>query len=110
MIGSGLVHKALTILIIHPRFGKIVTQHEPYELICEDTGMGLSRSNNLVIIQIFQQGRNERQKQAVYGALAESLTSACNLSAEDLIISCVENTKADWSFGMGEAQFLTRKL
>ncbi|OBT41106.1 hypothetical protein VE00_08538 [Pseudogymnoascus sp. WSF 3629] len=89
---------------------QIVTQHEEYEVMCEDTGLGYSRSNKLVIIQIFQQGRSDEQKQAAYKALQEILYSTSGLSGEDLIVSCVENTRADWSFGMGEAQFLTGKL
>ncbi|OBT63068.1 hypothetical protein VE03_07431 [Pseudogymnoascus sp. 23342-1-I1] len=89
---------------------QIVTQHEEYEVMCEDTGLGYSRSNKLVIIQIFQQGRNNEQKQAAYKALQEILYSTSGLAGEDLIVSCVENTRADWSFGMGEAQFLTGKL
>lgn len=87
-----------------------MTQHEEYEVMCEDTGLGYSRSNKLVIIQIFQQGRSDEQKQAAYKALQEILYSTSKLSGEDLIVSCVENTRADWSFGMGEAQFLTGKL
>lgn len=87
-----------------------MTQHEEYEVTCEDTGLGYSRSNKLVIIQIFQQGRSDGQKQAAYKALQEILYSTSSLSGEDLIVSCVENTRADWSFGMGEAQFLIGKL
>jgi Tautomerase enzyme len=89
---------------------KIITQHEPYELICEDTNLGFTRSHKLVIIQVFQQGRNSEQKKAIYKALHGRLSEVCGLRGEDLIISCAENTKADWSFGMGEAQFLTGKL
>ncbi|CRG84174.1 4-oxalocrotonate tautomerase [Talaromyces islandicus] len=89
---------------------QIITQHEPYELICEDTNLGLNRSNKLVILHIFQQGRNSEQKKALYKALHEQLSEVCGLSGEDLIISCAENTKSDWSFGMGEAQFLTGTL
>jgi len=46
----------------------------------------------------------------MYDALAERLSAECGLAKTDLIISCVENKKEDWSFGMGEAQFLTEKL
>ena len=64
----------------------------------------------MVIIQILQQGRGAAQKQAVYQALHEQLSERCGLSGEDLIISCAENTRADWSFGKGEAQFLAGTL
>ena len=32
------------------------------------------------------------------------------IPATDLIISLTENTKEDWSFGLGKAQFLTGEL
>ncbi|QKX56943.1 uncharacterized protein TRUGW13939_04051 [Talaromyces rugulosus] len=89
---------------------QIVTQHEDYEIMCEDTDLGFPRSNKLVIIQIFQQGRDQQQKKTVYRALHESLSSQCGVSGNDLIVTCVENTREDWSFGMGEAQFLTNQL
>lgn len=89
---------------------KIITQHEPYELICQDTGLGIERSDKLVLIQVFQQGRSKDQKQALYASLAEELKKQCGLDGSDLIISMTENTKEDWSFGYGRAQFLTGDL
>ena len=89
---------------------KIISQHEPYELICEDSQLGYNRTNRLVIIQILQQGRDAAKKQRTFAALAKELKAQCNLKGEDLIISCTENAKEDWSFGEGEAQFLTGKL
>lgn len=89
---------------------QIITQHEPYELICEDTNLGFTRSNRLTIIQIFQQGRNTQKKQATYKALYESLAEPCGIAPDDLIVNCVEVSRADWSFGGGEAQFLTGAL
>ncbi|WP_339499041.1 tautomerase family protein [Pseudomonas silesiensis] len=38
------------------------------------------------------------------------LQAECDLSPDDLIVSLVENTDADWSFGRGRAQFLTGEL
>lgn len=63
-----------------------------------------------MFIQIFQQDRNAELKQAIYAALAKRLESDCSVGGEDLIISCSANTKEDWSFGMGQAQFLTGGL
>lgn len=70
----------------------------------------MERSNKLVVIQILQQGRSVEQKLATYRALQERLFESCGLPGEDLIISCAENSKADWSFGEGEAQFLAGTL
>lgn len=79
-------------------------------IIAEDTGLGLERSDGVVIIHITQQGRSTEQKQAVYAALAERLSGADLVRSEDLIISVVHNDREDWSFGGGRAQFLTGEL
>lgn len=89
---------------------QIITQHEPYELICEDTNLGFARSDKLVFIQIFQQGRTAEVKQQLYAKLAERLEKECGVPGEDLVVTCVRNEKEDWSFGKGRAQFLTGEL
>lgn len=89
---------------------QIITQHEPYEIICEDTNLGLQRTDKLIFIQVFQQGRDAEKKQAVYASLAERLEKECNVPGNDLIVSMTANTKEDWSFGLGRAQFLTGDL
>ncbi|KAF2087621.1 Tautomerase/MIF [Saccharata proteae CBS 121410] len=89
---------------------QIITQHEPYEIICEDTNLNFPRSDKLVFIQIFQQGRDAEKKQAVYASLADRLGKECGVPGTDLIISVSANTKEDWSFGLGRAQFLTGDL
>ncbi|RMY76109.1 hypothetical protein D0863_02149 [Hortaea werneckii] len=89
---------------------QIITQHEPYEIICEDTNLGLKRTDHLVFIQVFQQGRTAEVKQQFYAKLAERLKAECGLEGGDLLVTCIENRKEDWSFGNGEAQFLTGAL
>ena len=54
-----------------------------------------------------QQGRSREQKEALYAALAQRLGDAGLVDPDDLIVSVTENTKDDWSFGRGHAQFLT---
>ena len=85
---------------------QIITQHEPYEIICVDTNLNFPRSDHSVYIQVFQQGRNAEQKQKLYVALGETLGKECGVKCTDLIVSCSRNEKVDWSFGMGMAQFL----
>ncbi|KAK5738774.1 hypothetical protein LTR17_005709 [Elasticomyces elasticus] len=89
---------------------QVITQHEPGDIICEDTNLGFERTDDIVFIQIFQQGRTADVKQATYAALAERLGAECGVKGNDLIISCSENKREDWSFGRGEAQFLTGAL
>jgi phenylpyruvate tautomerase PptA (4-oxalocrotonate tautomerase family) len=89
---------------------QIITEHSKGHIIAEDTGLGLERTDRIVIIQIFQQGRSNEQKVAMYAELARRLEAECGLRAEDLIISVMANRYADWSFGLGEAQFVTGAL
>jgi Tautomerase enzyme len=89
---------------------QIITEHDKGHIIAEDTGLGLERSNGIVIIQIFQQGRSTEQKVAVYAELAKRLEAECGVRPEDLIISVMSNRHSDWSFGLGQAQFVDGTL
>ncbi|MCY7815175.1 tautomerase family protein [Bacillus haynesii] len=89
---------------------QIVHQHPANELIIQDTGLGLNRSKDLVVISITSKTRTESQKEKLYALLAERLEAKCGISPEDVMVSITENGDADWSFGLGEAQFLTGKL
>ncbi|EEN84263.1 tautomerase family protein [Rhodococcus erythropolis] len=89
---------------------QIITEHQPHQIIVEDTGLGFDRTDDVVIIQILQQGRSELQKTNVYRALANGLESAAGLRPDDLIVSVSGNSRADWSFGHGVAQFLDGPL
>jgi phenylpyruvate tautomerase PptA (4-oxalocrotonate tautomerase family) len=89
---------------------QIITEHPKGHIIAEDTGLGLHRTDRIVIIQIFQQGRSTEQKQAMYAELAQRLEAECGVPGEDLIISVMANRHVDWSFGLGRAQFLDGTL
>lgn len=87
-----------------------VTQHRPGELVLEDTGLGYTRTSNVVLLTVISRPRSENQKVNFYRLLAESLQTNCGLSPDDLIVALVENSDSDWSFGQGRAQFLTKEL
>lgn len=87
-----------------------VAQHRPGEIMVEDTGLGYSRSRQVVLLTVVSRPRPQVQKAEFYRLLAERLQAVCGLSPDDLIVSLVENTDADWSFGRGRAQFLTGEL
>jgi len=89
---------------------QIITEHDKGQIIAEDTGLGFERSDGVVIIQIFQQGRSTEQKVAAYAELAKRLDAECGVRAEDLIISMNANRHVDWSFGLGRAQFIDGSL
>ena len=89
---------------------QIVTQHERYEMMCSDTNLGYTRTDKFVFLQIVQQGRTDAMKQGFYSAVFEALRNTVRLAPGDLVMSTTANTRADWSFGAGEAQFLTGTL
>lgn len=89
---------------------QVVHEHRPGRIIAEDTGLDFERTDDVVIIQVTQQGRDEDQKRALYAGLADRLQERTGLAPSDLIVSVTESTRADWSFGMGRAQFLEGDL
>lgn len=89
---------------------QILTQHEPFELVALDTGLGIERSERLVIVRLSSKQRTDDAKVALYRLLAEKLHERIGLAGSDLVVSVTENGDADWSFGHGRAQFVTGEL
>ncbi len=89
---------------------QILTQHEPFELVALDTGLGIERSNRLVMVRLSSKARTQEAKVALYEALARNLADRLDISGNDLVVTINENGDADWSFGHGTAQFLTGDL
>lgn len=83
---------------------QIVHQHPANELIIQDAGLGFQRTKDMVIISMTSKARTESQKEKLYALLAERLEKMRNFP-DDLMVSITENGDADWSFGLGEAQF-----
>ncbi|MCE4050904.1 MULTISPECIES: tautomerase family protein [Bacillaceae] len=89
---------------------QIVSQHKSYEMVIEDTGLGFSRSENVLIISVTSRYRTPDQKQTFYKSLTDELERQCGITPNDVMVSFTINNDEDWSFGFGEAQFLTGKL
>ncbi|KQT86698.1 tautomerase [Methylobacterium sp. Leaf469] len=89
---------------------QIVTEHKPSRMIVEDTGLGIPRTEDVVVVQVFTRPRSQEMKQDFYRLLTEKLEAACGIAPADVMVSCMVNSDADWSFGHGRAQFLTGEL
>ncbi|KON86398.1 tautomerase [Sporosarcina globispora] len=89
---------------------QIVTQHPANELVIQDTGLGFERSRDLVVINVTSTERSSQQKKDFYRLVVQELGESCGIEPNDIMISIATNGAADWSFGFGEAQFLTGKL
>ena len=89
---------------------QIVHEHKPGHMIVEDTGPGIERTDRVVFLQVTSRPRAREQKEAFYRLLCEELMRSCGIAPSDVVVSIVENTDADWSFGNGRGQFLTGEL
>ncbi len=89
---------------------QIVTQHEAYEMQILDTGLGIERTKDVLVFMLITRPRTEEQKTIFYRKLVETLHQKLGIRKEDVLISLVENTDANWSFFNGEAQFLNGDL
>ncbi|MFF9557814.1 tautomerase family protein [Streptomyces albus] len=100
-------HRALVEVLGIPerdRF-QIVTEHEGDHIVALDAGLGFTRTDRLVMIQIFTQtGRTTQVKQRLFRAVAQRL-GTLGIGGEDVFVSVVENGPQDWSFGFGRAQY-----
>jgi phenylpyruvate tautomerase PptA (4-oxalocrotonate tautomerase family) len=89
---------------------QIVREHPPSRMIIEDTGLGIKRTPNILVLQVTTRPRSRVMKQTLYSSLVERLADQCGISSSDVVVTFVTNTDEDWSFGLGRAQFLTGEL
>lgn len=89
---------------------QIVHENKRYQMVFEDTGLGLTRTDNLVMVRVFTSPRSDEQKQFFMAELCRELKESCGIPGSDLMISFITNGKGDWSFGNGVAQYMTGDL
>ena len=102
------IHQAMVETINVPaddRF-QTFTEHPSGGLVYDKKYLGIERTDGVVFIQItLNTGRTLDQKRALYRALAEKLARDPGLRKEDLLVSLVEVSKENWSFGNGEMSY-----
>lgn len=107
---GAVVHQAMVDTIaVPPRdVFQVITEHDDDGLIYDPSYLDIARTDGVIFVQItLSTGRSEAQKKALYQAVAGRLHDQLGVRTEDVFISLVEVTKADWSFGNGVAQYLT---
>jgi hypothetical protein len=93
----------------HDRY-QIVHEHPHSHFVVEDTGLGIKRSRNCLVLQVTTRPHERKYKEAFYDLLCKTLKKECGIEPSDVVISIVTNSDEDWSFGYGRAQFLTGEL
>ncbi|MBV9493038.1 MAG: tautomerase family protein [Acidobacteria bacterium] len=102
------VHKALVATANVPakdRF-QILEAIEPAMLVADPTYADCDRSPDQVIVEItLNSGRTLEVKKALYGDIVRRLGETLNVRSDDVLVSLVEVTKENWSFGKGIATY-----
>jgi 4-oxalocrotonate tautomerase len=108
LIGD-LVHKAMVEQLDVPQRDRfqMITQHTRATLQFDRDYLDIERSDQFVMVRVtLSAGRSAEAKSAFYQKLAQLLADRIGLRSEDLAVILVENERADWSFGRGQASYL----
>jgi len=104
------VHQAMVETLNVPPLDRfqIITTHSKAEFIYDPEYLNISRTDDLIIIQItLNSGRSTDLKKAFYQRVVELLVAEIKIRPEDVLINLVEVSKENWSFGKGVAQYAT---
>jgi len=87
---------------------QVITEHKKASLPFDRQYLGIHRSDDCIVFQItLNSGRSIELKQRFYKALADRLHEGVKIRKEDVLVNFVEVPKENWSFGNGEAQYVT---
>jgi phenylpyruvate tautomerase PptA (4-oxalocrotonate tautomerase family) len=99
------VHRALIDGIGMPadELFNLLTEYEPENFHYDRRFNGISRSDNVVVIEItMRRGRSDAMKKALYANIAANLEQRAGVSPRDIFIFTHENDYSDWSVGNGQ--------
>ncbi len=105
---SEAVHQALVTQANVPADDQfqVIHQLDAECMVAHPTYGGVSRSADLIIIEItLNVGRTLDIKKNLYADLAALLGKAIDVRPDDVMVSLVEVTKENWSFGGGRATY-----
>ncbi len=87
----------------------LVNEHDADNFVHAESYLGISYTDDLVIIQITANDtRTVEQKQAFFARVATVLAESPGVRKEDVFINLVECKKENWSFGNGIAQYAAK--
>lgn len=82
---------------------QLVSRFDAGEIVLDPHFGGVNRSNDACVIEVvFLTGRSDDQKRALFRHIAEQAVQA-GFRADDVMVALVENTRMDWSLGLGVA-------
>ena len=84
---------------------QILNRLDRDQIVADPSYGGVSRSEDVVVIEItLNAGRTVEIKKNLYAGIAARL-QALAIRPDDVLVSLIEVTKEDWSFGGGRATY-----
>jgi phenylpyruvate tautomerase PptA (4-oxalocrotonate tautomerase family) len=105
---SNAVHDALVATANVPADDRfhIIEEVEADRLIAHPSYGGVTRGEGLIVVQItLNAGRTLDVKRALYADIAKRLQESVDVRPDDVLVSLVEVTKENWSFGGGRMTY-----
>jgi phenylpyruvate tautomerase PptA (4-oxalocrotonate tautomerase family) len=88
---------------------QVIGEHSAETLVFDLGYFGIARTDDFVAIQItLSEGRSLEKKRLLYKTIAERLHRELGLRPQDVFINLVEVKKENWSFGGGEASYVSQ--
>lgn len=85
---------------------QLVSQYAEEEMHAHPSYAGVMRSQDLIVIEItLNQGRTTDIKRDLYADVCERLGRDPGVRPDDVLVSLVEVSKENWSFGKGLATY-----
>jgi len=107
---SEAIHSALVECFRIPEddYFQIFDVVKPTQLRFPRLYLGKVHTENIIFIQITAVGgRTAEQKKQVFATIAKNIKEKTEIDTQELIISLLENSKENWSFGDGEVPTFT---
>jgi 4-oxalocrotonate tautomerase len=105
-----IVYQALLDIFNVPKDDRfqVITEHPKAGLQFASDYLGIHKGDDCIFLQItLNAGRTIEMKQRFYKAVTHTLHERLRLRREDIMINLIEVPKENWSYGNGEAQYVS---
>jgi phenylpyruvate tautomerase PptA (4-oxalocrotonate tautomerase family) len=85
---------------------QLIHQYPPETMFHHPSYAGSNRTDDLIIVEItLNAGRTLEVKKQLYAAIARNLQADPGVRTDDVLVSLIEVSKENWSFGRGLATY-----
>lgn len=105
-----IVYQALLEIFGVPKDDRfqVITEHPKPGLQFASDYLGIHKTDDCIFFQItMNAGRTVEMKKRFYKAVTDALHERLRLRREDVVVNLVEVPKENWSYGNGEAQYVS---